>query len=339
MYLPASYAPALLLLIACMFCWGSWANTQKLARSFPFELFYWDYLIGMVLTSTGFAVTLGSTGEMSNGLPFAASLAQAVARNLGMALVSGIIFTVANILLVAAIAVAGMAVAFPVGIGLALLIGTIGNYLVNPAGNPALLFGGMTLVAAAIALDASAYRLLAAARPLAAAQSSASPRLGIGLSLACGVLMGLFYPIFAKSLAGPGGLTPYSAFFVFSLGSVLGSVPVIGYFMRRPVRGKPVRAAGYFHAPALWHLWGICGGVIWSAGSMFNFMVAAKPGLVGPAVSYSLGQGATLVSALWGVFIWREFRGAGARINLLLTLMFACFLAGLASIAAAPLVP
>jgi glucose uptake protein len=331
MYLPASYLPALLMLIACMFCWGSWANTQKLAQSFRFELFYWDYIVGMVASSVAFGVTLGSTGDRVNGLPFVESLSQAAAANVGLALFSGALFTIANILLVAAIAVAGMAVAFPVGIGLALIIGTVGNYLVNPAGNPMLLFGGMALVAAAIVLDASAYRA-------AAVQTARTPRLGIALSLACGVLMGLFYPFFAKSLAGAGGLTPYSGFFVFSAGSVIGTIPAIGNLMRYPVRGKPVAAAEYFRVPAQWHVWGVLGGVIWSVGAMFNFMVGAKPGLVGPAVSYSLGQGATLVSALWGVFIWREFAGAGVKVSVLLILMFACFLAGLASIAVAPLV-
>jgi len=337
MYLPGSYLPALLLLVVCMLCWGSWANTQKLARSLSFELFYWDYVLGTVLSSVAFGLTLGSTGDLANGLPFGASLSQAASHNLGLALFSGGLFSVANVLLVAAIAVAGMAVAFPVGIGLALLVGTVGNYLVLPAGNPKLLFGGMTLVAVAIALDASAYRRLAAAKPPAAQPASA--RLGILLSLACGVLMGLFYPFFAKSLAGPGNLTPYSGFFVFSIGSIVGTVPVIAYLMRRPVRGKPVRAAQYFSMPGHWHLFGILGGVIWSVGTMFNFVVAAKPGLVGPAVSYSLGQGATLVSALWGIFIWREFQGAGPQVQRRLALMFACFLAGLASIAAAPLVP
>jgi len=332
MYLPGSYLPALLMLIACMFCWGSWANTQKLAQSFRFELFYWDYIVGLVLSSLAFGVTLGSTGDLANGLPFVESLSQAAVGNLGLALFSGIIFTVANILLVAAIAVAGMAVAFPIGIGLALIIGTVGNYIVKPAGNPLLLFGGMTLVAAAIVLDAMAYRTVAGN------MRAASPRVGIVLSLACGVLMGLFYPFFAKSLVGAGSLTPYSGFFVFSLGSVLGTIPVIAFLMRKPVSGKPVRAGEYFRVPRHWHAWGILGGVIWSTGAMLNFMVGAKPGLVGPAVSYSLGQGATLVSALWGVFIWREFKSGGAKANLLLILMFTCFLAGLASIAAAPLV-
>jgi glucose uptake protein len=338
MYLPGNYLPALLMLIACMFCWGSWANTQKLAQSYRFELFYWDYIIGMLLSSVVFGLTLGNTGDLANGLPFAESLSQAAARNLGLAMFSGIIFTAANILLVAAIAVAGMAVAFPIGIGLALIIGTIGNYIVKPAGNPVLLFGGMTLVAAAIALDALAYGTLAASKPAGHVQTVRPARLGIALSLACGVLMGLFYPFFAKSIAGVQNLTPYSGFFVFSIGAVLGTLPVIGYLMYWPIIGKPVHAAEYFRVPGHWHMWGAIGGIIWSVGTISNFVVGAKPGLVGPAVSYSLGQGATLVSALWGVFIWREFKDAGAKANLRLALMFACFLAGLASIAIAPLV-
>jgi glucose uptake protein len=337
MYLPSSYLPALLMLITCMICWGSWANTQKLAKSFRFELFYWDYIAGMVLTSLLFGITLGNTGEISNGLPFFQSLSQAAASNLGWAFLSGIIFNAANVLLVAAIAVAGLAVAFPIGIGLALIIGTVGNYIVKPAGNPLLLFGGMALVAVAIILDALAYRALAETAP-GTKKSGGGARLGIVLSLACGVLMGLFYPFFAKSLAAEQGLTPYSGFFVFALGCAVCTVPVIGYFMRKPVSGKPVTAAEYFKARGVWHFWGVIGGAIWSLGAMLNFIVGAKPGLVGPAVSYSLGQGATLVSAIWGVFIWREFKGAGGRANLLLFLMFACFIAGLASIAVAPLV-
>lgn len=336
MYLPATYLPALLMLVTCMICWGSWANTKKLAKSFRFELFYWDYIIGMVLSSLVFGWTLGNTGELANGLPFTESLAQAAGSKLALALFSGIVFNAANILLVAAIAVAGLAVAFPIGIGLALIIGTVGNYIVKPDGNPILLFGGMTLVALAIVLDAFAYRALAVKRSPGAAV--APVRAGIALSLACGVLMGLFYPFFAKSISGARNLTPYSGFFVFSIGSLLCTFPVIGYFMRRPVRGKAVHATEYFKVPWNWHIWGVLGGIIWSVGTMFNFMVGAKQGLVGPAVSYSLGQGATLVSAIWGVFIWREFKGAGYQANLLLILMFACFLAGLASIATAPLV-
>ncbi len=309
MYLPETYLTALLMLVTCMICWGSWANTQKLVKSFRFELFYWDYIAGMVLSSVVFAFTLGNTGESGNGLPFLPSLAQAAGSKLALAFLSGMIFNAANILLVAAIAVAGLAVAFPIGIGLALIIGTVGNYILKPDGNPLLLFGGMTLVALAIVLDALAYRALAAGKSAGPAQAAGSSvRVGIALSLACGVLMGLFYPVFARSISGAENLTPYSGFFVFSIGSAICTFPVIGYFMRRPVSGEPVHSAEYFKVPGSWHIWGVLGGIIWSIGTMFNFIVGARQGLVGPAVSYSLGQGATLVSAIWGVFIWHEFR-------------------------------
>ncbi len=215
MYLPQTYLTALLMLVTCMICWGSWANTQKLVKSFRFELFYWDYIIGMVLSSVIFAFTLGNTGESGNGLPFLQSLAQAAESKLALAFLSGMIFNAANILLVAAIAVAGLAVAFPIGIGLALIIGTVGNYILKPDGNPLLLFGGMTLVALAIVVDAFAYRALAAGKSPGPAQAGSSVRVGIVLSLACGVLMGLFYPVFAKSISGAENLTPYSGFFVF----------------------------------------------------------------------------------------------------------------------------
>jgi glucose uptake protein len=107
--------------------------------------------------------------------------------------------------------------------------------------------------------------------------------------------------------------------------------------MRKPVDGLPaVDFSGYFTAPKQWHIAGIFGGVIWCTGAIFNY-VASGTHFVGPAVSYSLGQGATMVSAAWGVFVWREFAGTSSRIKKLLTLMFIFFLLGLSAIAAAPL--
>ncbi len=245
----------------------------------------------------------------------------------------GAIFNVANLLLVAAIDVAGMAVAFPVGIGLALVIGAISNYVIKPVGNPLLLFGGVALVVVAIVLDAAAYRKREST-------TKATTARGIVLSLACGVLMGCFYPFVAHALNGEPGQHapgPYAVTLFFTIGLLISTVPANWLLMKKPLDGRePVNGADYGRAPFGWHLAGVLGGAIWCTGGVANFL-ASGAHLVGPAVSYSIGQGATMVSACWGVFVWREFAGATRAVTLLLVLMFLFFLLGLGLVAAAPL--
>ncbi|HEV3279060.1 MAG TPA: GRP family sugar transporter [Terriglobia bacterium] len=326
MFVPQVYGVALAMMILTMFCWGSWANTQKAVGNWRFELFYWDYVWGILLCALLVGLTLGRT-DPSSPESFFHNLAQAGTANILLALVGGVVFNFANLLLVAAIAVAGLAVAFPIGIGLALVIGSVLNYLITPKGNPLLLFGGVALVAIAIVLDAMAYRKLSSDR-------SVSTK-GILLSLLCGIFMGSFYPFVAKALKGPGHLGPYTVAAVFAVGVLVSTVPLNYAFMRRPISGPPVRMVQYFEARGLWHFFGVLGGVIWGIGTISNF-VSSYAQMVGPAASYSLGQGATMVSAIWGVFIWKEFRGAGPDVVRLLVLMFLFFVAGLASVALAP---
>ena len=328
MYQPEIYATALTFMLVSMFCWGSWANTMKLCPRYRFQLFYWDYVAGLLLGALLWGLTLGSAG--SAGAPFVASLRGIHAHELWMAALGGVIFNVANLLLVAAIEVAGLAVAFPVGIGLALVIGAIGNYVITPAGNPLLLFSGIALVVVAIVLDAMACSLREKGRKRAGGK-------GILLSLLSGVLMGCFYPFVAKAMSSPATPGPYAVAFFFILGVAVCAIPANYLLMRKPVDGQPaVDFSGYFSAPRQWHLMGIAGGVIWCTGAIFNF-VASGTHFVGPAVSYSLGQGATMVSAAWGVFVWREFAGTSSHIKKLLVFMFLFFLLGLSAIAAAPL--
>ena len=327
MYQPEAYAAALLFMFVSMICWGSLANTQKLTKGFPFQLFYWDYVIGVILTSLLWGVSLGSLhGGASAFFP---NLTHASTTNLLLAVLGGIIFNIANLLLVAAIAVAGMAVAFPVGIGLALVVGVVLNYIVQPKGNPLLLFGGVALVLIAIVLDAVAYKRRES-------NSSVTGR-GVRLSIISGFLMGLFYPFVAKSTLGEGGLGPYTVAFVFALGVGLCALPVNFFLMRRPLTGEPpVAMDRYAAAPMHWHLWGIIGGGIWCTGAVSNF-VASHSNIVGPAISYAIGQGATMVSAAWGVFVWREFASAPPASRRLIPWMFLFFLIGLGVIAIAPL--
>jgi glucose uptake protein len=326
MFIPQTYWVAFLLMVLSMLCWGSWANTQKATGAWRFELFYWDYVWGILCCAIILGVTLGRIHGGSAD-SFFHNLTSAGLRSMALAFVGGVIFNVANLLLVAAIAIAGMAVAFPIGIGLALVIGSILNYFITPKGNPWLLFGGIALVVIAIILDAMAYRRLSGGGKVTSQ--------GILLSLLCGVGMGLFYPFVAKALTGERHLVPYTVAFIFALGVLVSNFPLNYAFMRRPVSGKPVAVADYFRGTGGLHAWGVVGGLIWGVGTISNF-VASYAQMVGPATSYALGQGATMISALWGVFIWKEFRGAARSVNLLLILMFAFFIAGLAAVALAP---
>ena len=327
MLIVESYSVAVFLCLITMLCWGSWANTQKLAsKEWPFQLFYWDYCIGVVLLTLIFAFTLGSTGDA--GRPFLADLGQAGGAAIWSALLGGIVFNLANILLVAAIDIAGMAVAFPIGIGLALVIGVVVNYVKVPYGDPVLLFAGVAAVMVAIILDALAYRRLPSDR--------GTTTKGIVISIAAGVLMGFFFRFVVASMATDfanpeaGKLTPYTAVFIFSVGLLLSSFLWNTIVMKKPFVGEPVSLGSYFSqgTPKL-HLVGILGGIIWSIGMSLSIIAS---GAAGPSISYGLGQGATLIAAFWGVFIWKEFKGAPAGTNRLLGLMFVFYIVGLALI-------
>ncbi len=329
MYQPEAYGIALLFMIVSMLCWGSWANTMKLTPGWPFQLFYWDYVVGIIAASLLWGFTLGSAG--GGELSFLSNIGGADATHIIYALLGGAVFNVANLLLVAAIDIAGLAVAFPIGIGLALVVGVLLNYFISPQGNPWLLFGGMLLVVFAIVVDAMAYQRRETVR-------KSPSRLGIQISLACGVLMGVFYPLVAKAITGDHSLGPYSVALFFALGTGLCAVPVNYFLMRRPLAGgQPVSMADYGRGRSSWHWWGILGGMIWCTGAVFNF-AASHAHIIGPAVSYAIGQGATMISAIWGVFIWKEFASAPPESRKLIPAMFVFFLLGLGSIAIAPMV-
>ena len=336
MYYCANYALAVFFCVITMFCWGSWGNTQKLAgKTWRYELFYWDYVIGVLLFALVSGFTAGSWG--GGEWSFLANLKQASANNLLSAFFGGIVFNAANILLAAAISIAGMSVAFPVGIGLALVLGVFMNYLIDRKGDPVLLLLGVALIVVAILCNAMAYKIKDGS---ASSGRATNLRKGIALSIICGVLMSFFYGFVARTMdmnfmaAAPtaGKMTPYSAFFVFAVGVFASTFFFNGVAMRKPVSGEPITEKEYFKGGFAIHLVGILGGLIWGLGNGINLVAAGK---AGTAISYGLGQGATLVSALWGILIWKEFAGAPKKANLLNLLMFVLFLAGLGLIIAA----
>jgi glucose uptake protein len=316
------------MMLVSMLCWGSWANTQKIDKAWRFELFYWDYMWGIVLCSLCFGLSMGRTNPVAT-VSFFHNLGGASLRSLTEAFIGGMVFNLGNLLLVAAIATAGMAVAFPVGAGLALVIGAILNYLVSPNGNPMFLFGGVLLICAAIAANALAYRGLS--------KGAKAGAKGIVLSLLAGVVVGLFYPFVAKALIGKDHLGPYTVYFVVALGALASNFPLNYAFMRHPVSGPKLSIRDYFRGGPHAHAWGVLGGVIWGIGTVCSFVAAYTP-VVGPATSFSLGEGNTMISAVWGVFVWKEFRGASPMVRKLLAIMFALFVLGLVSISLAPVV-
>jgi glucose uptake protein len=306
-----------------MLCWGSWANTQKLAKGWRFELFYWDYVIGILLFSLLFGFTFGSSGE--KGMSFVESICQADINNIASAMLGGAIFNLSNILLVAAIAIAGMAIAFPVGVGLCMVLGVLINYIATPQGDASTLFIGVGLVSVAIILDAMAYRRLAV-------NEQKTPAKGIILSVLAGFLMAWFFRFVASSISGnldtpeAGKLTPYAAFFFFVIGIVISNFIFNTYLMKKPIEGEPVTFSQYVRGSLRNHLSGVAGGMIWALGTALSLLAAGKAGY---AISFGLGQGATLIGALWGVFIWKEFKNAPKGTTTLLAFMFLLFFAGI----------
>lgn len=358
MFLVESYGLAVAFCVVTMLCWGSWANAQKLVDSkWRYELFYWDYVIGVVAAAAIFGLTMGSNGEY--GRSFCADLAQADMTSKLWAFAGGVVFNVANILLVAAIAIAGMSVAFPVGIGLALVLGVLLNYVANPAGsgNSTLLFVGVGLVTLAIVTSALSYRKRDAA---SRADDGEKKPIGKGLTLAvvCGVLMSLFYYFVANSLAQTelpngdlvaptlanlsqegavlqaGKMGPYAANMCFALGILVCNCFFMPYLMKKPFVGEPVEKGAYWKGSFRNHFWGWIGGGIWAVGMTLNVVAS---GVASAAIAYGLGQGATLISAIWGVFIWREFKGASKDVVRMLAAMFIFFVVGLGLIIGAKL--
>jgi glucose uptake protein len=333
MYIVDSYGLAVIFCIITMLGWGSWANTLKMTpKTWEFPLYYWDYSIGLILTTLLFGFTFGSHG--AEGREFVADLAQADGSALASAFLGGVIFNISNLLIVAATAIAGLAVAFPIAVGLALAVGVVVNYIATPLGNPYLLFLGLALVIVAIIVDAVAFKTLPQ-------EKKGDQRKGIIISIISGILMGFFYRFVAASMttdfASPdaGLMTPYSAMFVFTIGIFISNFLFNTWFMYKPVTGNAVTFRDYIKlgSPRL-HAIGILGGLIWCAAMEFNLMASEKAGY---AISYGLGQGATMISAAWGVFVWKEFAAAPKSTNKLLAAMFALFIVGLGLIVVARL--
>jgi glucose uptake protein len=332
-----------------MLCWGSWANTQKLAGKWRFELFYYDFTSGLLIAAIAAAFTFGSMDAKE--LTFQDNFLLAGYRKMAWAVASGMVFNLANLLLVAAIAVAGMAVAFSVGIGLALIGGVLLSYWLNPQPGAAFLFSGAGVIAIAVCAAAFAYSFHIDDQRVAAQQAltpdprgknapkKTGARKGVILSILAGLLMGAFYPMIEESKSSEIGVSPYGVMLLFAVGVFATTVAYVPFFLAFPVAGKPLPVGAYFRGAIRQHVMGLLGGILWMTGGLSNVVAASGPTAleIGPAFSYAVGQGSILVSALWGILVWREFRGATIRVKTMLTVMMLLFAAGLSLLAIAPL--
>jgi glucose uptake protein len=309
MFTPPSLNIALLMMITSAICWGSWANTYKGVKNYRFELFYWDYAIGIFLISLVFAFTMGSSGHDSAS--FLNNVHSSDTSNIVWTMVGGAIFNLANLLLVAGIDMAGLAVALPVSIGIALVVGVVLNYILQPKGNLIFLAAGVACALIAVVLDGKAFGSLGAGRM--------ASRKSIVICIVSGVLMGLWSPFSVYGATRGNALTPYSSAVFLTLGALLSCFIWNIYFMKKPLAGEPVGFGGFFSAAPSGHLLGLVGGLIWGTGTVFYSIAGSASSF---AISYAIGQSAPMVGALWGIFAWKEFAGAGSRAKLYLALMF-----------------
>ena len=323
MFTPHSLEIALFMMITSAICWGSWANTYKGVKNYRFELFYWDYAVGIFLVSLILALTMGSAGHDANS--FLNNVRSADTSNIVSTMIGGTIFNLANLLLVAAIDMAGLAIAFPVAIGIALVVGVISSYALQPKGNAALLAGGVLCALIAVVMDGKAYGSLVIA-------GRAVSKKSIVVCVVSGVLMGLWAPFVAHAMTTGNTLGPYSIAVFLTLGALLSCLIWNVYFMKHPLVGQPVKFSGFFSAPASAHALGLLGGFICGTGMVFNLVAASFTGV---AISYAIGQSAPMVAALWGVLAWKEFAGAPGKAKLYLVFMFVFYCLGILLVAKA----
>jgi glucose uptake protein len=358
MILPGSYLLALILAIVCIVCWSSWANTFRIAGpKWRFELFYFDFAIGMVIAAGLAAVTFGMLGI--DGFTVLDDVSLAGKRQEVMAILAGFAFNLGNIMIVAAMSIAGMSMAFPVGISMALISAGAIDYALHRTASPLLLAAGSITLAAAAVFDALAWRRNAALKAHEAQATAATlpaqaaaPKTGktkktskkraasgraIVLAVAGGLAMGFFYPVLRLSQEAENGVGPYTAAFMFSLGVAFSTFVYNLFFMNIPVQGSPVEFGEYFQGRAKQHLWGIVGGAAVSAGLVANLVASRAPANVqiSPALGLVVCQAAPALNAVWGIAVWKEFAGADNSVRLMLGGMFLALVLGTGTLALA----
>jgi len=231
----------------------------------------------------------------------------------------------------------GMAIAFPAGIGVSLVIGTCVNYFTQTNESKAgFLFGGLGLACIAIICNSLAFKFrgkqIEQKDPLIKESPKSLPKhkpvslyKGIMLCAICGLLMGSWSPLVSESMKLPieEALSPYTSFFFYCLSVLITTFPICYLSSKKPLVGEPFKPSKeYFLGGWKWHLLAILGGVLWSAGTLFNIIGSRKLGF---AAGYAIGQTSPLIAALWGVFLWKEFENPSGSVVTMLLLTFLCY--------------
>jgi glucose uptake protein len=347
MILPTSYGALLVLLILGMLAWGIWANTVKAAgEKWRFELYCFDFALGVLLAAVVCALTWGNLGF--DGFSLMDDLRLAGKRQELFAFVAGTIFNLGNMLLLGAVSLVGMTVAFPVAIGFALIVGVCWNFALNPVGNSLLSFMGAAAVLGGIVAATLAYRVYTRDRLQAVVETgkakSKKPRIsskGIALGLAGGLLLGSFAPVVQMANAGEDGLGPYSAGFIFAVGVFFSTFVFNLFFMNLPVQGDPIDVAEYLRAGPQRHAMGVLGGILWYFGAIAS-LIGSRSELtakIQPPIIYALSQSGAIIAALCGLLIWKEFADADTKVKTYLGLMLVLVAIGIGIVSTTSVVP
>ena len=321
MYAPQTYFVALILMLISMVCWGSWPNFLKKLPGWRLEYFYIDYTLGFLVTAILFGVTLGP----GDGLGFFDVVRQAGAREAAFAIVGGFIWNIGNILLLTAIVIAGLAVAFAIAAIPAIVIGLGASYWLQPVGNGVVLAISALILLIAAQVTATAYRRLGHVTTVDKAK-------GITIALVSGLLIGFFPPFVTAAISGSSALDAYTVSTLYMVGATAATLVAIPILLKRPLVGEAGNLGGYFRGSPTWHVLGLLAGAVWCSGTVFNFISA---GMVGVAISVGIGSGAPMVGALWGVFVWDEFAKGPASSRAFIGAALVLYAVGIATMAIA----
>jgi len=344
MILPHSEGSLILLMLICMLCCGSWAVGYKMVRKYRFELFYFDFSLGLGLLALICAFTVGSLGW--DGFNFTDDLRNAHKQTLLWAFLAAVIFNFGNMLMMAAVSVAGLALAFPTAFGVAMVVGVWMDFLGRPGGNATILLGGTLLILVSVILNSSGYSYLKILQheALARAGKAKSTRRpssikGVILAVVGGLVMGTYAPLLVRAQDPDFGVGPYALLFLFAAGVFFSTFVYNLFFMNLPVEGDPLEMGDYLKAPLQNHFYGFGSGVIWGIGTLAAFVATTPKGdtHLGPPLAALLGQAAPIVAALWGLLVWRETKGGDTRVRAFAAITLVLFALGLAVFSWAPL--
>ena len=323
MLLPASQAATLALLLISLVFWGIWANTLKLAGKWRFELYLYDFALGFALLAVVAAFTGGTLA--SSELTFQENFLVASYRNVAYVLVAGAIFNIGNMLLMATVSVAGMALAFSVTCGVALTVATVRALIFESSIGMPVALAGAALLLAAVVLAAFAYSQLLAARAEAIKQAAlqADPRAKLGrrpagspgtalpvtLAAVGGLALGLFHPLLNLGRTGDNAIAPYGLTLLFAASIFGTTILLTPFFLTFPVAGAPLAIRDYFSGSLKLHVFGLLGGILAGVAFLTGMLALSVP-RNGAELSYGLSEGGPVLAVICGLFIWREFKAA-----------------------------